>query len=35
MNKPIIDFGIGMILVPGVLMGTNTGVIMNNTLPDL
>jgi hypothetical protein len=29
MNKPIIDYDVGMILVPAVLMGTNTGVIMN------
>jgi hypothetical protein len=29
MNKPLIDYGIAMILVPGILIGTNTGVIMN------
>lgn len=35
MNKPIIDFGIAMILVPAILAGTNTGVLMNVILPDL
>jgi hypothetical protein len=35
MNKPLIDYGVGMILVPGVLMGTNTGVIMNQILSEM
>jgi hypothetical protein len=34
-NRPIIDYGIGMILIPSVLIGTNTGVIMNETFSDL
>jgi uncharacterized membrane protein required for colicin V production len=31
----MIDFSIGMILVPSVLMGSNTGFILNTILPDL